>query len=245
MCFLHLNRRSAVGRLAHLPKNILRIRFLALLAPCLLALTLSSSQCDEPPPAYQNPGSLFDAKIQPLYVLTSSDNSLWIFLVLRCIFDETLQGTTDFRGTIQIVSVRDSSIKKTFSISSANIVAAKGFDRTAGVLTIDPGDSVRLAVSWNLSDDAGKDLRHSFFLYVKDPACPSRCLALTEDFTLTGELTLFEETGPVLFGPLSYHFCHISTWVNPRDCPPIITDEPCAVRVPQNGIPCTLPSGSQ
>jgi hypothetical protein len=232
------SRRFTVERGALFLKDFLRKRYVIYLAPSLLALLLSSGSCDESLPPYNEPQRLFAASIEGAYALTIKDNSMKLYVTVKNIFDETLQGRSVIQGAIEIASARDPSIKKTFSITAANIMSARGYNRAAGLLTIDAGESVRLGTSWDLVDDNGRDLRTSFFRYVSDPSCNARCLALTEDFVLTGNILLLDRTGPALFGPTVYSFCHVSQWIEPKMCPPILTDEPCVVRAPQTGQPC-------
>jgi hypothetical protein len=204
------------------------------------ALLLAIGPCSESLPVYQEPQKLFDGKIEGVYVLTISDNSMKVYLSVTNIFDETFEGQGILTGSIEIVSARDPNVRKTFSISGGNVMSARGYDRVTGRLLIDPGDTVRLGVSWNLVDDTGRDLRRDFFSYIQDSTCLEymRCLAFTEDFVLKGSVKLYDRTAPVLAGPTAYSFCYVTKYVNPKDCPPIITSAPCNLRPPQLAPPC-------
>lgn len=207
----------------------------------LLALalfSLSFGPCDESLPVYDEPTKVFSGKIEGSYGLTIAENTMSIFFTIWNNFDETFQGDANLTGTIEIVSMRDPSVRKTFSVNAQNIIQVKGYDGRTGKLTIDARDSIRYMVRWNLTDDNGRDLRTSFFKYIVDPTCDLRCLAFTEDFSLKGNITLFDRTGPVFAGPTGYSFCFASNWVNPRHCPPIITSAPCNFRPPQLGKEC-------
>lgn len=209
-----------------------------LLLIILTLLSLSFGPCDESLPVYEEPVRVFSGKIEGSYGLTVAENTMVIFFTIWNNFDETFQGDANLTGTIEIVSMRDPSVRKTFAISAANIIQSKGHDRNTGKLTIDARDSIRYMVRWNLTDDNGRDLRTSFFKYIVDPSCDLRCLAFTEDFSLKGNITLFDRTGPVFAGPVDYSFCFVSNYVLGRCCPPIITSAPCNFRPPQLGKPC-------
>lgn len=204
----------------------------------LALLSLSFGPCDESLPVYEEPAKVFSGKIEGGYTLTVQDNSMKVFFTIWNNFDETFQGDANLKGSIEIVSMRDPLVKKTFAVSSANMIQSKGYDWTTEKLTIDPHDSIRFLVSWNLTDDSGRDLRKSFFSYIKDTTCNLRCLAFTEDFSLRGSITLFDKTGPVFAGPTGYSLCFVNIWVNPRGCPPIITSAPCNLRPPQQVERC-------
>jgi len=204
------------------------------------ALFLAIGPCSESLPVYQEPQKLFDGKIEGAYALTIIDNSMKVYLSVTNIFDETFEGQGVLTGSIEIVSARDPNVRKTFSISGGNVISARGYDRATGRLVIDPGDTLRLGVSWNLVDDTGRDLRRDFFSYIQDATCLeyTRCLAFTEDFVLKGNVKLYDRTAPVLAGPTAYSFCYVTKWINPKDCPPITTSAPCNLRPPQLVPPC-------
>ncbi|MBI3788458.1 MAG: hypothetical protein HY276_09410 [Ignavibacteriales bacterium] len=204
----------------------------------LSLLSLSFGPCNESLPVYEEPTKVFSGKIEGSYGLTVAENMMAIFFTVRNNFDETFQADAALKGNIEIVSLRDPSVRKTFAIGPANVSQSSGYDRTSGKLTIDPRDSIKFQVHWNLIDDNGRDLKTSFFQYIVDPTCDLRCLAFTEDFSIRGNVTLFKQTGPVFAGPINYSFCFVSNYVLGRCCPPIITSAPCNFRPPQLGKPC-------
>jgi hypothetical protein len=238
MHLLRSSRRFAVERGTSFFKGLLRRSNIVFLWPAFLAFLFSSGSCDESLPAYVEPSRLFDAAVHGGYALTIIDNSMKVFVTVTNIFDETLQAPALIEGEVDIVSVRDPGVRKTFLLTRANVTSALAIDPYTGVLTIDAGATVNLMVSWDLIDDTKRDLRRAFFKYVDDPSCSARCLAYPEDFVITGYVQLLDRTGPVLFGPVVYSFCHVSHWINPKDCPPIIVDEPCSVRAPRTGSTC-------
>lgn len=168
------------------------------------------------------------------YALHHDVNAVNVYLTVTNVFNETFQERATISGSIEIVSARDASVRKAFLLNSNDVAIAKGYDRLTGILTISPNDSIRMGVLWDLIDDHGRDLRQDFFSYVQDPTCPFRRLAYTEDFILTGNLKLYNQTAPVVIGPALYSLCYVTAHVRPQDCPPIITTEPCNLRRSQN-----------
>lgn len=227
----------SISKKLRLPYMIIKNGYTILLLTFTL-MSLSFGPCEESLPVYQEPTRVFSGKIEGAYTLSAQDNSMKVFFIIWNNFDETLQGNAVLKGNIEIVSLRAQSIRKTFTVSAANIIQSKGYDKTTGKLTIDPRDSIRFMVSWDLKDDTGRDLRRTFFSYIADTTCPGRCLAFTEDFSLRGNITLFEKTGAVFAGPSLYSLCFVNVWVRAGACPPIITSLPCNLRPPQSVSEC-------
>lgn len=201
-------------------------------------LSLSSGPCDETIGPSEEPQRVFQTRIEGYYVLSISDNSLKIYLIVKNVFDETLQGPAIFKGSIEITSARAPSVRKSFTLTAANVISARGYDRTRSTFTFDSGDSIRVGVSWDFKTDEGRDLRKDFFSYIQDKTCQSRCLAFTEDFILKGNIQLFKQTTLAIAETTPYSLCFVSGYVPPAVCPPIITTEPCNLRPPQVAKPC-------
>lgn len=193
-----------------------------------LSLTVFSLSCKEPLPPHEDPRNVFDGTIDAEYVYAPDDNSLKIRFAIKNKFDETLQGKASLTGSIQISLRRIPDRKRTFSLSSANLIQARNYNPNSRELTIDPGDSIRLAVSWNFVDDKGIDLRQGVFQYVIDPTCPTyRRIALREILIVKANLTVFDRTEDVNVGPVIVPICHINAWVDTRICPLILPKDAC------------------
>lgn len=192
----------------------------------LIALALFSPSfgpCDESLPVYEEPAKVFVMELNVLYDLEHYGDRLIVYILVRNVFDETLQGTAAIRGTVEIISVRDTTVKKTFQLSSERVIQAKGYDRRTGILTIDPQDTVRLGVSWDFIDDSGRDLRGDFFQYYDDLTCYTlRRLAYTEHFVFTGAIKVFDKTTQVQAKPVEFPLCYVTAFIktcpSPRPC---------------------------
>lgn len=201
-------------------------------------LSLSFGPCDETIGPSEEPQRVFETRIEGFYVLSLTDNSLKIYLTVKNVFDETLSGPAVLKGSIEIVSARDPSKRRTFEVKRVNLITSGGQIDNQGNLILDAGASMRFGVSWDFMTDDSTDLRKNFFSYVKDNTCQGRCLAFTEDFILTGSVTIFKQTGPSFAGTIPYALCFVSSYASPGDCPPIITSAPCNLRPPQNVKAC-------
>jgi hypothetical protein len=193
----------------------------------VMALSMS---CDEALPPYQDPRNVLEGIFRAQYILLMDDNSLHVRVVINNAYDETLQGPALMQGTVHITSKSDLSIEKTLQYSAANIVHHTAYNRTTGILTIDPKDSLVFEASWNFIDNAGGDVRQRLFQYVPDPSCGFRSIALEETFVLRGSFKVFERTSEVNVGPTEYSFCHITSWVPAASCPIIYSEPPCGYR---------------
>lgn len=210
-----------------------------LLSALVAFLSLSSGPCDETIGPSEEPQRVFKTRVEGFYVLSLIDNSLKVYLIVKNVFDETLQGPPIFKGNIEIISARDPSVRKTFTLTAANVISARGYDRTRSTFTFDSGDSIRVGVSWDFKTDEGRDLRKDFFSYIADKTCQLRCLAFTEDFILKGNIQLFKQTTLAIAETTPYSLCFVSNYVRPSSCPPIITTEPCNLRPPQVAKSCS------
>jgi len=214
----------------------------------LYSLLLSTSflfpVCEEVLPRYEDPRDLLSGTMRGQYVLSSVDNSLKVFLTVKNDFDETIEGPAVLRGSIVIASARDPNVRKSFSLTASNLISTRQFNATTGVLTFDSGDSLGFLVSWDFrADDRNTNLRTSFFRFIVDPSCNSRCLTQPEDFTLTGEVTIFNKIATVRANAL-FPVCYVSNWVEPRFCPIVITVPACADRPTGIPGPCSIPGSA-
>lgn len=210
---------------------VLRIALLFLLTCGVLALS-----CNESLPPYNDPGHVFEGQLLARYTLTLNENSLKVEFRFTNVFDETLNGVADLQGSGLITLKRKPTVRKTFTITSAHLVSGKYVPSTR-VLTIDPGDTVRLIYTWDFRDDAGNDLRSTEFTYFPDASCTmdqpvpvERRIASRETFIISASLSVFNRVTPVVVGPIEYSMCHVSQYVAPNVCPPIIPEQACDAR---------------
>ncbi|MEX0737083.1 MAG: hypothetical protein WD182_06545 [Bacteroidota bacterium] len=204
---------------------------------------MSFHACDEFLPEYRQPDVVLQATLSAQYILDFTDNSLKVYLTVKNVFDETFQARADVKGTIELESMRDPSVRKSFSLSSFNFIEAPGYNRNTGILTMNPNQTVRLGVSWNLvADDGGRDIRREFFKYIQDPTCEDRCFALTEDWVIRGRVQLFEKTGTSVADSVQYALCFVNMYFRSGPeggCVSVDTNAPCNLRPPVLGNSCT------
>jgi len=190
-------------------------------------LLVQLGACKEPLPSRNDPTDLFNARIEAQYFLSPNENVLLVFLTFINKFDETFQDTAIFSGSIRLELGRNLSYRKTVTLGDSNLILAKSYDRNSRVLTIDPGDSIRLRYRWNFIDDNDVDWRTTVFRYRGDTTCALRNRAFPENIVLNGILKIYKRTDPIAVGPSVFSLCYVSNWVDPRFCPPIRTDLPC------------------
>jgi len=199
--------------------------------------TSASLACEGELPARLDPSDVFDGKSQAFYNLSNLQNDLRILFTVRSTFDETLEAVADFSGTLELTMARNTSIRKTFSLSAAQLVYARSYNTGTRVLTIDPGDSVVFGVNWNFISDAGLDLRLNYFRYTPDPAClaighplclppgQDRKLANPEIIIIEGQLKTFHKVYMTKAGPAQFLLCQVDRYVPPNCCPPVLPNQ--------------------
>ena len=192
---------------------------------CLGALTVLS--CQENLPPYVDPNAL---GVEPdvKYVFTNSDNSLWVEFVVTNHFDETLQAKPVIQGTGRITWKKDPTRYRSFTLTELDVTS--GYNPATGVLTIDPGKTIRLRYTWNFVDDSASDLT-ARFVYYADPTCNGptfyRRIAYRETFVVTGSLRVFEKIPAIVVVPAEFSMCYVTNFVLPNYCIPIDPDKSC------------------
>lgn len=199
-------------------------------------MLLSFHSCDEDLPTYVEPAAFLDAKIDGEYFLSDTEHALRLYLRITNRYEETLSGIASLSGKIVVFAARDTTIRKTLTLSRDNLVT--GTVSPSGTLKIDPKETIILKGVWDfprnrIIDDfgreiAGDSLTKSFFTFVPDPTCPFRYFATPEDFILQGTVTLFSQRAPVTAGPTVFRFCFVTNFVDVRVCPRIVTVTPCS-----------------
>lgn len=192
------------------------------------AILLPLFHCSESLPPYLDPRAVLSAHLKGAYVLTISENAMKVYLDIKNIFDETFEAPAVFEGDGEIALIRKPGVRKTFSLTAANVVLAPGYNRPSGILRLDPGDSIRVAFTWNFIDDLGTDLRNAEFLYVGDTSCQYRRIAYGERFSIRASFRVFDKIDTISEGPIEFIMCHVNVYVLPNYCPIIDTESPCA-----------------
>jgi hypothetical protein len=198
---------------------------MVLYLPC--GLMLIGGVCDESLPPYRDPENVFSGELRPEYIFYNIGNFLDMQIIIVNTFDETFSAPSVIEGSIEIFLERNPEFTRVFPLSPSNIRIGR-YNSGTGVLTMDPGDSLKLGLQWNFIDDAGRDFRQVVFEYVMDPDCPSRMIAKPETLIIRGNIKLYPRTDIVTLGPRLFTLCHIDRWIDPRTCVSITPAEACS-----------------
>lgn len=204
------------------------LRVTASIIISLGGITLFVQGCEEQLPRYADPRDVFDGTVQASYTLSTAQNDVGVTVTIRNTFDEELEGPAVITGTIEIVSLRNATVRKTFQVSPAMLTYARSF--SGGRLHMVPGDEIRIGTRWDLVDDTGMNLKSGFIEMLKDTTCNVRCLGAPEDFSLSARINIYERTNPVSIGPSPFRLCYVNAAVDSRVCPPLATLVPCDQR---------------
>jgi hypothetical protein len=185
----------------------------------ILVLLVFAVSCDESLPPRQDPSNLFSTQLAASYLYTADSNNVIINLVATNNFDETLSDVMSLEGTVVITSIRDTSVHQTIHLSRANLIQGK-YDPLKNTLTIDPGSTVIIQVSWDFTDDAGRSLTTDFFHYNIDRMCKQRELADPESFTISAKVRLYAKLGYAQSSTF-FQISQYDHFVGPHDCTPL------------------------
>jgi len=220
---------------------------------CLLTLTIFLLGCEELLPLRSDPANYLTAKVQSLYVYnTPKENSLYLFLVFKNNYDETLQAQADVAGSFRVkwYPPADYSVsfvnEKNVTLSIKDIYTGN-YDSKTGNLTINPGDSLVLGYKWDFVTDDKTDMLLKFGYFV-DKSCSVRGYPNPEQqyfrqisekqiFEITGNARIFTQTAVLYAQPLVINQCFVSHDNGDWDpifnrCRPINPSNPCSALQP-------------
>lgn len=186
--------------------------------PILVVLVFSLS-CEESLPPRQDPTDLFKVQLSSTYLYTQLSNSVIVNVTAINQFDETISDHADISGSIIVTSARDSSVHKTYPVSSANLIHGD-YDAIKGILTINPGDSVVFQIYWDFTDDNGESLADNFFHYSVDRTCQQRMIAQLETFEIAAKAKLYSNLGYAQ-SQIPFSIVQFDHFVGPHDCLPL------------------------
>lgn len=192
------------------------------------------SSCQEFLPPRDNPSDYFSFETSVVYDIFQPNNSavrrnqLLVLLRIANNFDETIQDKVNVDGTISISWLPPeglpypSVLERTFTLKNDNIIRAKGYDRSTGILTIDAKDTIVLMCSWNFKTDDSTYL-YKYFPYIFDTHCVVkdedgqqrfRKVTDTQKFKVTAAVKLSDRTSSLYFKPIEFEKCFIFPYVN-------------------------------
>jgi hypothetical protein len=212
-----MRRRASIRRRNELRRSL----------PLLLMLGVAAfvPACDEQLPPRSDPKVLFTGSVTPQYILFFNENDVRLTVNVANVFDETLQDTASLEGQLEIVLLRDPTIVRTIQLSPDSLLTTSMYDPSTHMLTINPGDTLRMRAEWDLFDDRRDSLPGTVFKYYRDTACGLRDLALGESFLVRGSLSVFKRNGFVTIPPTGFNLCYVTHWTTIRECPFVVT--PC------------------
>jgi hypothetical protein len=104
-----------------------------------VAMSVIAFSCEEELPPRQDPTKIFMPKIEGYYTVTPSANTFNVYMLIKNIYDETLDDEAILRDTPQIILSNNSSIRKAFEIYSNEKCSLVDSNGCAGGELGDPG----------------------------------------------------------------------------------------------------------
>jgi hypothetical protein len=187
-------------------------------AAVVIVVILAGLSCKEPLPEYSDPRDLLASYFFGAYVITPGENAVRVYMTIVNRFDETFDARALLNGSLVITWGGDPTLKKTVTLSPANLIYARGFNPVTGALRFDPGDSIRIGYSWNLTSDDGRSLLNVVPM-MADPTCPIRQISIHPVMLVfEGNTVVYERTGPVTPQIFRFEFTLAYQFVDPRNC---------------------------
>ena len=199
--------------------------------------------CAESLPPRSDPANLFTVSITTEYNIVNNFGWLDVFVTLKSNYDETLQDVALLDGTLMIDWTQDPALRgnivprRTAHFEPAQIVSAKKYDSFTRMLTIDPGDSIRLRYRWNFKTDDSTDL-YKQFKYQPDKSCliggggesapQYRRFSANQPFQISAQVKIFDRSAMVYSAPFSVVTCAVLPKTNSGACKAIDPDNPCS-----------------
>lgn len=202
--------------------------------------------CSESLPPRSDPANLFSVSITTEYNIVNNFGMLDVFITIKSDYDETLQDVALLDGTLMIdwngaPEERGNIVpRRTAHIEPSQIVHAKKYDTFTQMLTLDPGDYIRLRYRWNFKTDDSTDL-YKQFKYQADKGCilrpggegaaQYRRFSANQPFLISAQVKIFDRMATIYGAPFSIVTCVTLPGTNPGPtipCTPIDPDNPCS-----------------
>lgn len=161
-------------------------------AVCIIGIFLILMKCEESLPSYQSPSDLLAIRQMQAEVGGVERSTLVFDIKGVNNYDDTLQDTARVSGTLDVWFPSHENWRITLPITNADL---KPPSRLIGrLLTIDPGDTFRVQVSWNLLLQSGEDILVQIpddYFYEKTGTHYTKA----EDLKYQASFTLFRQAG--------------------------------------------------
>lgn len=212
--------------------------------------------CQESLPLREDPNIYFSTSLSLEYDVfypnnpAASRNQVILFLSVASTYDDVIQEYLDISGTAQITwvlgpheNIYGVDPTRTFTITKANLLRAKGYDPMTGIITIVPGDTVVLACTWNFVTNDSSNLMDLFQKFT-DVRCvvmdtPSstsfRKVTARQQFTSKASVRLTTRTSTFSFDEVTYSSCFVVPYYSPypqldgHSCFNESTTDPCTL----------------
>ena len=189
-------------------------RYVALVGALVQAAT--SLSCNDSLPPYIQPANVFRSyvrNISPtaisysyasdlgndislLHVTISPPQSFFIDIVNT--FDEVLQDQPEVSGALELIDIDMPEVKATIPITVANLSGPQ-YNTTTNILTLSPGDTLRLRCSWDYKTDDGKWAFEKAFIveYVSNEGGRTLVTHAPMNFSATARTKLFKSANVI------------------------------------------------
>lgn len=187
----------------------------------LILSSLSLYSCNESLPSYTEPKDFLTGSIRSIGqtevqyshadVNDISKTSVSIFsppqvffIDIINTFDETIQDQPEISGTMVLICDAVPNANATINLSQSNISTFQ-YNPVTKLLTLDPGDTLRLRVSWSYKTDDGKWGFQKADVESETVDGSGRFMTRAHKpiiYTVTAKVKLFKQVGPLTAKPV-------------------------------------------
>ncbi len=192
--------------------------------------------CDEALPPRESPPQLFTVESRSLYDYYSGKtpqsyrNQIKYTFVIKNIYDETIEDTLDFSGKLNInwfhpPGEEFPKTTKTIGIKFSDIKYIRGYNRSTGIFTFDPSDSIIIETNWNFLSDDSLNLLEYFPANWKGGFLGCK---VTSKVTITASASfqLMKHRAGIIVKSFNYSHCFFAADSGQPPCSEFVSD-PC------------------
>lgn len=193
---------------------------------CIASISCLLLSCDESLPPREIPPQLFSAETNAVYdyypgkTPETYRNHIKIFVLIKNMYDETIQDTLNFFGTMRINWETQQpfdtlfSKEKTVDLNRSHIKYMKQYDPSTKIVTIDPSDSILIEYDWNFVTNDSSNLLKFFPFSL--PGGEFGCkVSPKQIITISASVGLFKFRGNINPKLLNYSHCFFLNDVYP------------------------------
>ncbi|MDD8017847.1 MAG: hypothetical protein PHP42_05705 [Bacteroidota bacterium] len=202
----------------------------------LLSIIMLFIGCEEFLPPREQPPELFTATTNTVYdyysprIPQTYRNQIKYTFVVKYIYDETIVDTLDFGGKLTLTWMAptmdgNQSTSKTVELNESFIKYTGGYNRSTGVITLTPNDSLVIEYNWNFITDDSTNLLEYFPSYFRNGQSGCK-ISPRQTIRASASIRLIKFRSNIIIQPFDFTQCFFTGDNGTPPCSDFIWD-PC------------------